>query len=200
MARRDEDGIETAAIDALRSLEGKRVLEVGCGKGRLTTLAASRAASVYSFDPSAKNVAAAHAALTTEQRRRVRGSRCRGPQRRARAVRHRPLRLVVVMCSAKGVVHALRNIDDALGHDGIVVDTQPVSPRPRVASNSGKLGSSTCASGSTRIRGPGEVKRGVDPPPIFAVRRMWVVTSKTARFAGMSPEWAVQGSNLRPWD
>jgi hypothetical protein len=37
-------------------------------------------------------------------------------------------------------VHALRNIHDALGHDGLVVDTQPVSPRPPVASNSGKLG------------------------------------------------------------
>jgi ubiquinone/menaquinone biosynthesis C-methylase UbiE len=72
MARRDEDGIEAAAIAALLSLEGKRVLEVGCGEGRLTTLAASHAASVYSFDPSAENVAAARAALTTEQRRRVR--------------------------------------------------------------------------------------------------------------------------------
>ena len=72
MQRRDEDGVEAAAIAALVPLEGKRVLEVGCGDGRLTTLAASRAASVYSFDPSAENVAAARAALTSEQRRRVR--------------------------------------------------------------------------------------------------------------------------------
>ena len=72
MQRRDEDGVEAAAIAALVPLEGKRVLEVGCGNGRLTTLAASRAASVYSFDPSAENVAAARAALTSEQRRRVR--------------------------------------------------------------------------------------------------------------------------------
>ena len=72
MQRRDEEGVEVAAIVAVVPLEGKRVLEVGCGNGRLTTLAASRAASVYSFDPSAENVAAARAALTSEQRRRVR--------------------------------------------------------------------------------------------------------------------------------
>jgi ubiquinone/menaquinone biosynthesis C-methylase UbiE len=72
MQRRDEDGVEAAAIAALVPLEGKRVLEVGCGEGRLTMLAASRAASVYCFDPSAENVAAARAALTSEQRRRVR--------------------------------------------------------------------------------------------------------------------------------
>jgi ubiquinone/menaquinone biosynthesis C-methylase UbiE len=72
MQRRDEDGVEAAAIDALVPLEGKRVLEVGCGKGRLTTLAAARASSVYAFDPSAENVAAARAALTSEQLRRVR--------------------------------------------------------------------------------------------------------------------------------
>lgn len=72
MQRRDEDGIEAAAIAALVPLEGKRVLEVGCGTGRLTALAATQAASVYAFDPSAENVSAAQAALTGEQRRRVR--------------------------------------------------------------------------------------------------------------------------------
>jgi ubiquinone/menaquinone biosynthesis C-methylase UbiE len=72
MQRRDDDGVETAAIAALVHLEGKRVLEVGCGKGRLTALAAARASSVYAFDPNAENVAAAEATLTSEQRRRVR--------------------------------------------------------------------------------------------------------------------------------
>ena len=72
MERRDEDGVEVAAIAALVPLDGKHVLEVGCGKGRLTALAAARALSVYAFDPSAENVAAAQAALTSEQRRRVR--------------------------------------------------------------------------------------------------------------------------------
>ena len=72
MERRDEAGVEAAAIDALVSLDGKRVLDIGCGKGRLTAFAAARAATVYAFDPSAENVAAAQAALTGEQRRRVR--------------------------------------------------------------------------------------------------------------------------------
>jgi ubiquinone/menaquinone biosynthesis C-methylase UbiE len=72
LQRRDDDGVEAAAIAAVVALEGKRVLEVGCGKRRLTTLAAARPSSVYAFDPSAENVAATRAALTSEQRRRVR--------------------------------------------------------------------------------------------------------------------------------
>ena len=72
MERRDDDGVEAAAIAAVVPLDGKRVLEVGCGKGRLTALAAEHASSVYAFDPSAENVAAARSALTREQRRRVR--------------------------------------------------------------------------------------------------------------------------------
>ena len=59
-------------IAGLVSLDGKRVLDVGCGRGRLTAFAAAHAASVYAFDPDAQNVAAARAALTDELRRRVR--------------------------------------------------------------------------------------------------------------------------------
>jgi len=70
--KRDEAGVETTAIAELVSLDGKRVLDVGCGEGRLTTFAAARAASVYAFDPKTKNVAAARSALTSEQRKRVR--------------------------------------------------------------------------------------------------------------------------------
>jgi ubiquinone/menaquinone biosynthesis C-methylase UbiE len=72
MQRRDREEVEAAAIAAVVPLEGKRVLEVGCGTGRLTSIAAARAASVYAFDPSAEKVASARAALTGEQRRRVR--------------------------------------------------------------------------------------------------------------------------------
>ena len=72
MQSRDQEGIEAAAITALVPLDGKRVLDVGCGKGRLTSLAAAHAESVYALDPSVDNVAAARAALTSEQRSRVR--------------------------------------------------------------------------------------------------------------------------------
>ena len=38
-------------------------------------------------------------------------------------------------------MHALRNIHAALAADGLLVDTQPVSASPAVASDDGKLGS-----------------------------------------------------------
>jgi len=72
MERRDETGVETTAIAELVTFDAKRVLDVGCGEGRLTTFAADRAAYVYAFDPSEENVVAARAALTGEQRPRVR--------------------------------------------------------------------------------------------------------------------------------
>ena len=72
MERRDEAGVETAAIAELLELDGKRVLDVGCGKGRLTRFAAGRALSVYAFDPDPQNVAAAGTAMTNDQRERVR--------------------------------------------------------------------------------------------------------------------------------
>lgn len=70
--RRDRVGVETAAIAALVDLDGKQVLDVGCGGGRLTGFAAVRAAYVYAFDPEAENVAKASAALAAQSRERVR--------------------------------------------------------------------------------------------------------------------------------
>ena len=72
MQRRDPEGIETTAISQLVDLDRRNVLEVGCGGGRLTTFAASRAASVYAFDPDAGNIAKAAAAVPADVRDRVR--------------------------------------------------------------------------------------------------------------------------------
>jgi ubiquinone/menaquinone biosynthesis C-methylase UbiE len=72
MQQRDPEGNEPAAIAGLVDLDGARVLEVGCGRGRLTRYLAARAREVYAFDPDADNIAKAEASLPEELRRRVR--------------------------------------------------------------------------------------------------------------------------------
>ncbi len=51
---------------------GARVLEVGCGDGRLTVPVAQHAASVFAFDPDEDAVEAARQALPAELAERVR--------------------------------------------------------------------------------------------------------------------------------
>jgi 16S rRNA A1518/A1519 N6-dimethyltransferase RsmA/KsgA/DIM1 with predicted DNA glycosylase/AP lyase activity len=72
MQVRDSLGAEPAAIAAAADLAGRRVLEVGCGDGRLTRFVAEHAAEVYAFDPDAGQVARAKAELPAELRERVR--------------------------------------------------------------------------------------------------------------------------------
>jgi ubiquinone/menaquinone biosynthesis C-methylase UbiE len=68
----DLHGAEPRQIEALVPLDGARVLEVGCGDGRLTAFVAARAASVYAFDPDADRVAAARTAQPDAEVHRVR--------------------------------------------------------------------------------------------------------------------------------
>ena len=72
MQWRDLEGREPAAIEQLVEVDGKRVLEVGCGTGRLTGFLAARARYVYAFDPNADSVHEAEASLADELRDRVR--------------------------------------------------------------------------------------------------------------------------------
>jgi 2-polyprenyl-3-methyl-5-hydroxy-6-metoxy-1,4-benzoquinol methylase len=59
----DVDGAELAALLAAADPTGLRVLEVGCGEGRLTRRYAGRAASVLAIDTDATRIAAARAAI-----------------------------------------------------------------------------------------------------------------------------------------
>ena len=52
-----------AALRRLQDFTGARVIEVGCGDGRLTAGIAERAASVLAFDPDEAAISRASAAL-----------------------------------------------------------------------------------------------------------------------------------------
>jgi 2-polyprenyl-3-methyl-5-hydroxy-6-metoxy-1,4-benzoquinol methylase len=57
--RTDPEGNETDALFDLVELEGREVLEVGCGDGRLTWRYADRAAHVTAIEPFGDSVARA---------------------------------------------------------------------------------------------------------------------------------------------
>jgi 2-polyprenyl-3-methyl-5-hydroxy-6-metoxy-1,4-benzoquinol methylase len=52
----DPEDTETNALHDYADFTGKRVLEIGCGDGRLTWRYADRAASVVAIDPKAEDI------------------------------------------------------------------------------------------------------------------------------------------------
>ena len=68
----DPDGVELAALEQLVDLRGRRVLEVGCGDGRLTFRYATLAASVLGIDPDRSAIETARRERPPEFARRVR--------------------------------------------------------------------------------------------------------------------------------
>jgi ubiquinone/menaquinone biosynthesis C-methylase UbiE len=68
----DAEGSHLAAILRAADFSGRRVLEVGCGDGRLTAGIAQSAAFVHAFDPVADDVASARAKLPEELREKIR--------------------------------------------------------------------------------------------------------------------------------
>ena len=67
----DPEGAHIAALRRLCDFRGKRVLELGCGEGRLTVPIARKAAHVLAFDTDAEAVERARQSLPTELEERV---------------------------------------------------------------------------------------------------------------------------------
>lgn len=77
-------GIELRQIERLVTLAGQRVLEIGCGAGRLTVQYARRTASVIAVDPDPARIASATQAAATAGIRNVRFTVGSGERRQAR--------------------------------------------------------------------------------------------------------------------
>ena len=67
----DPEGAHLAALRRLGEFEGRSVLEMGCGEGRLTLGIAGDAAHVFAFDPDAAAIERASRALPDELAERV---------------------------------------------------------------------------------------------------------------------------------
>jgi 2-polyprenyl-3-methyl-5-hydroxy-6-metoxy-1,4-benzoquinol methylase len=67
----DPEGAHLAALQRLVDLRGQRVLELGCGEGRLTVPIAREAAQLLAFDTDADAVERARRSLPSELADRV---------------------------------------------------------------------------------------------------------------------------------
>ena len=69
--RIDPEGNETDALFDLVEVEGREVLEIGCGDGRLTRRYANRAAHVTAIDPFADAITRANTWLSEAPNERI---------------------------------------------------------------------------------------------------------------------------------
>jgi 2-polyprenyl-3-methyl-5-hydroxy-6-metoxy-1,4-benzoquinol methylase len=67
----DPEGAHLAALRRLADFGGRRVLEMGCGEGRLTLGLARDAAHVLAFDPDAKSIERGRRSLPADLADRV---------------------------------------------------------------------------------------------------------------------------------
>jgi ubiquinone/menaquinone biosynthesis C-methylase UbiE len=70
--RVDPEGVETKALAEIAPVDGLRVLELGCGDGRLTFPLAASAESIVAVDPDEERIASARASLPGELEHKVR--------------------------------------------------------------------------------------------------------------------------------
>ena len=68
----DPDGVEIATMHELVDFDGQRVVEIGCGRGRMTFTYAAEAASVFAFDPDEELIRDARTETPRALRRRIR--------------------------------------------------------------------------------------------------------------------------------
>jgi ubiquinone/menaquinone biosynthesis C-methylase UbiE len=68
----DPDGVEIVTMRELVDFEGRRIVEVGCGDGRLTFACGQDAASVLAFDSDKDAIRKARAETPNALRRRIR--------------------------------------------------------------------------------------------------------------------------------
>ena len=68
----DPDGVEIATIRELVELDGRRVVDVGCGDGRISFELARHGADVLGVDPDEESVAQARGDTPADLRKRVR--------------------------------------------------------------------------------------------------------------------------------
>jgi len=64
--RVDPEGVETGVLAELAPVDGLRVVELGCGDGRLTFKIAPAAKSVLAVDPDEERLNAARASLPAD--------------------------------------------------------------------------------------------------------------------------------------
>ena len=83
--RIDPEGVEARALSEIAPVDGLRILELGCGDGRLTFQFADSAKSVLAVDPDVERIASARSALRTDLAEKVRfvvaGAEVEAPRR-----------------------------------------------------------------------------------------------------------------------
>jgi ubiquinone/menaquinone biosynthesis C-methylase UbiE len=67
----DPDGVEIATVRELVDLHESRVVEIGCGDGRMTFDCARAGASLLAFDPDEESIRQARAATPRHLKRRI---------------------------------------------------------------------------------------------------------------------------------